>query len=194
MTARVGVLAVMAVALIIAPSLIDLPMNLIWNASPSVPTGLYWRHPASDLSVGDLVVVTAPAALADFLSKRGYLPAGMPLLKLVAALAGQDVCRVGLEITVDGVLHGTALASDRSGRPLPVWHGCQRVRVGDIFFMNPDVRDSFDGRYFGPISARSVLGRAIPIWTFDRPDDTAESRPIRSNDDAVSSLSSPEKE
>jgi conjugative transfer signal peptidase TraF len=188
-TARVGVLAVMAVALIVAPSLIDLPMNMIWNASPSVPTGLYWRHPASDLSVGDLVVVTAPAALADFLSQRGYLPAGMPLLKLVAALAGQDVCRVGLEIIVDGVLLGTALAADHSGRPLPVWQDCRRVQAGDIFLMNPDVSDSFDGRYFGPISARSILGRAIPIWTFDRPYDAAGSRPIRSNDDAVSSPS-----
>lgn len=194
MTARVGVLAVMAVALIAAPSLIDLPMKLIWNASASVPAGLYWLRPPSDLSVGDLVVVTAPVALADFLSQRGYLPAGMPLLKHVAALPGQEVCRGGLGIIVDGVVLGTALAADRSGRPLPVWQGCRRVQAGDIFLMNPDVPNSFDGRYFGPISVRSILGCAIPIWTFDRPVYTAGSRPSRSNDDAVSSPSSPEKE
>jgi len=133
-TAWVGVLAVMAVALIAVPWLIDLPMKLIWNASPSVPTGLYLLRPASDLSVGDLVVVTAPAALADFLLQRGYLPAGMLLLKHVVSLPGQSVCRAGLEIIVDGVVLGTALAADRSGRPLPVWQGCRRVQAGDIFF------------------------------------------------------------
>jgi hypothetical protein len=77
---------------------------------------------------------------------------------------------------------------------LPVWQGCRRVQAGDIFLMNPDVPNSFDGRYFGPISVRSILGCAIPMWTFDRPVYTAGSRPSRSNDDAVSSPSSPEKE
>jgi type IV secretory pathway protease TraF len=31
--------------------------------------------------------------------------------------------------------------------------------------MNPDVRDSLDGRYFGPIPARTVIGKATPIYT-----------------------------
>jgi conjugative transfer signal peptidase TraF len=166
-TARVGLLAAMAIAFIAAPSLIDLPMKLIWNASPSVPTGLYWLRPGSDLRVGDLVVVAAPAALADFLAKRGYLPTGVPLLKHVAALPGQVVCRTGLIITVDGVVAGQALQSDRLGRVLPVWRGCQRVQHGDIFLMNVGVPNSLDGRYFGPISQQSIRGRAIPIWLAD---------------------------
>jgi type IV secretory pathway protease TraF len=31
--------------------------------------------------------------------------------------------------------------------------------------MNAQVRDSLDGRYFGPISASSIIGRAVPLWT-----------------------------
>ena len=31
--------------------------------------------------------------------------------------------------------------------------------------MNWEVRDSLDGRYFGPIPAAFVIGRAIPLWT-----------------------------
>ena len=31
--------------------------------------------------------------------------------------------------------------------------------------MNWDVPDSLDGRYFGPIPASSVIGRALPLWT-----------------------------
>ena len=31
--------------------------------------------------------------------------------------------------------------------------------------MNADVRDSLDGRYFGPIPVSAVIGRATPIYT-----------------------------
>jgi type IV secretory pathway protease TraF len=86
-------------------------------------------------------------------------------LKRVAAVPGQRVCRTGLAITVDGVPMGDALDRDRRGRPLPVWQGCRSVATGDLFLMNPDVRDSLDGRYFGPIPARGVIGRAIPLYT-----------------------------
>jgi conjugative transfer signal peptidase TraF len=175
-TARVGLLAAMAIAFIAAPSLIDLPMKLIWNASPSVPTGLYWLRPGSDLRVGDLVVVAAPAALADFLAKRGYLPTGVPLLKHVAALPGQVVCRTGLTITIDDVVAGQALHSDRLGRVLPVWRGCQRVQHGDIFLMNVSVPNSLDGRYFGPTSQQSISGRALPIWLADAAVAASEAR------------------
>ena len=36
--------------------------------------------------------------------------------------------------------------------------------------LNPDHADSMDGRYFGPLPASTVLGRAIPILTRDTPD------------------------
>jgi conjugative transfer signal peptidase TraF len=164
MMLRVGLLTATAAALCALPMLIDLPVKLIWNASPSVPTGLYWLRSGSDFKVGDLVVVAAPAALADFLTQRGYLPLGLPLLKRVAAGPGQVVCRAGLSITVDGVLVGQALRSDRDGRALPVWQGCRRISATEIFLMNVDVPNSLDGRYFGPLSQRSILGHAIPIW------------------------------
>jgi conjugative transfer signal peptidase TraF len=175
-TVRVCFLAATALALIAEPSLIELPLKLIWNASPSVPTGLYWLRPGSDLRVGDLVVVAASAALADFLAKRGYLPTGVPLLKHVAALPGQVVCRTGLIITVDGAVAGQALQSDRLGRVLPVWRGCQRVQHGDIFLMNVGVPNSLDGRYFGPISQQSIRGRAIPILLADAAVGASETR------------------
>ena len=35
---------------------------------------------------------------------------------------------------------------------------------GDVFLMNPRSADSLDGRYFGPLPAASIVGRAIPLW------------------------------
>ena len=67
--------------------------RLIWNASASVPIGLYAVHPAGALRIGELLVVAPPEPLATFLDARRYLPKGVPLLKHVAALPGQTVCR-----------------------------------------------------------------------------------------------------
>ncbi|QTL03231.1 S26 family signal peptidase [Aquabacter sp. L1I39] len=141
------------------------PLKLIWNVSASVPIGLYALEPADALEITDLVAVMPPPPLAAFLIARGYLGEGTPLLKRVMGLPGQDVCRLGNAITVDGAPLGEALPRDRMGRDLPVWQGCRRIAPGELFLMNPDVGDSLDGRYFGPILATIVIGRAMPLLT-----------------------------
>ena len=138
---------------------------LIWNASASVPIGLYEVRPAGKLNVTELVVAYPPEKLSTYMAKRRYLPRGVPLLKRVLALPGQTVCRRGRTITVDDIAMGRALARDYRGRPLPVWQGCQVIPKGEVFLMNWQAPASFDGRYFGPISATTIVGRAEPIWT-----------------------------
>jgi conjugative transfer signal peptidase TraF len=138
--------------------------KLIWNASASVPIGLYVVRPADTLHIGELVVVTPPESVAAFLAQRGYLTRGVPLLKRVLALPGQTVCRTGRTITVDGMTLGDALDRDRLGRVLPDWQGCRIVADSEAFLMNWQSANSFDGRYFGPISASTIVGRAVPLW------------------------------
>jgi type IV secretory pathway protease TraF len=60
---------------------------------------------------------------------------------------------------------GQALDHDRSGRALPVWRGCRAVAGDEVFLMNWQSEDSFDGRYFGPLPASTIVGRADPLWT-----------------------------
>lgn len=140
----------------------------IWNASNSVPIGLYRVQPVNRLNVTELVAVRPPDLLAAFLDLNGYLPAGVPMLKRVLALPGQTVCRNGLSIAVDGIKVGEARERDGHGRPLPAWQGCRTIADGDVFVMNWQSTDSLDGRYFGPLPASSVIGRAIPVWTAAR--------------------------
>lgn len=154
--------SVMGVA---AASFVPTPLKLVWNVSASAPIGLYAIEPARRLEVTDLLAITPPAALDRFLVARGYVGAGVPLMKRVAALPGQEVCRKESSITVDGVSYGEALERDRMGRPLPVWRGCRRIAAGELFLMNFNVPDSLDGRYFGPLPASTVIGRAVPIYT-----------------------------
>lgn len=141
------------------------PPRLIWNASASVPIGLYSVQPVTHPAVTDLVVVRPPQALLWFLAEGGYLPRNVPLLKRIAALSGQQVCRTGAVVTVDRLPLGDALQHDRRGRPLPVWQGCTTLAADQVFLLNADRPDSLDGRYFGPIPRDSIVGRASPIWT-----------------------------
>ena len=76
--------------------------RLIWNATASTPVGLYRLQSVSPLHVGDLIVIRPPADIARM------LPLGVPLLKPVAALSGQSVCRIGAAVTVDGMVLGKA--------------------------------------------------------------------------------------
>ena len=146
-------------------------LKLVWNASPSVPIGLYTIGPAEHLEVTDLVAIAAPDWLSRFLAARGYLAEGVPLMKRIAALPGQRVCRLRGEITVDGIAMGRALDRDRLGRDLPTWSGCHVVADGELFLMNWQADDSLDGRYFGPLPASTVIGRAMPLYTDEDGDD-----------------------
>jgi conjugative transfer signal peptidase TraF len=139
----------------------------VWNASASVPVGLYRLRPAGELVVGELVAVQPPEPLATFLADGGYLPRGIPMLKRVLALPGQTVCRDRYAITVDKVEMGVTRERDSRGRPLPVWQGCRVVAEGEVFLMNWQSADSLDGRYFGVLLTSAIIGRAEPLWTVE---------------------------
>jgi len=164
---RRSILAIMLVGagLILAPALSKHPPALIWNASASVPIGLYRLLPADRVEVTDLVAVTPPTALAAFLAKRGYLPHGVPLIKRILALSGTTICRRGRAIVADDQPYGEVQERDSRGRPLPVWEGCRTLRDGEVFLMNWNAADSLDGRYFGPLPVSTIVARVVPVWT-----------------------------
>jgi conjugative transfer signal peptidase TraF len=154
-----------ASSLIAFTALAPQPPKLVWNASDSVPIGLYAIRSAGKLEVTDLVLARPSEPLASFLADGGYLPRGVPLLKRIAALPGQRVCRNGPTISVDSAPLADARKRDRLGRPLPIWSGCRLVADGEVFLLNWDNPASLDGRYFGPVPASSIVGRAAPVWT-----------------------------
>ena len=149
---------------------VDFPKKLVWNASASTPIGLYSIAPADRFEVTNLVAVRAPEPLAAFMVERGYIGRSVPLMKRVAGVPGQQVCRRDHVITIDGVPIGDALERDHLGRSLPTWQGCHRIAEGELFLMNWSVRDSLDGRYFGPLPTSTVIGRATPLWTDEQGD------------------------
>lgn len=144
-------------------SLVPTP-RLVWNASASAPIGFYWRV-AGAPSRGDLVLARAPLWARRLAAEHRYLPRNVPIIKRVAAVAGDVVCASGNTISINGRVVVHRLASDRSGRPLPQWDGCETLGAGEFFLLMADVPDSFDGRYFGVTERRDIIGRLVPLWT-----------------------------
>ena len=148
------------------------PPRRVYNPSDSVAVGWYrvdpldhrTSSPPSPLSVGSIVLTRLPADVAALAAQRGYLPASVPLLKRVGAVAPQHVCIFDALVWIDGVPVAAVLAADRLGRPLPSWPQCRRLRPGELFLLSVTNPASFDSRYFGPVSASAVIGVAHPVW------------------------------
>jgi conjugative transfer signal peptidase TraF len=138
--------------------------RLVWNASASAPIGLYLVHPGALPGRGEYVVAHLPSPLRDLATRRRYLPANVPLVKRVAAAAGERVCARGAIVTVEGKPIARRLAVDSAGRMMPGWSGCARLSRGDFFLLMATSPRSFDGRYFGPIHHDQIIGRARLLW------------------------------
>jgi len=132
---------------------------LVWNASASVPLGLYRIQPGP-VRRGELVLIRLPPDIADLADRRGYLPKSAYLIKYVVGVGSDRVCRLGDRILVNGVFAARALRRDRSGRRMPVWHGCRTLALDEVFLLARDPQ-SFDSRYFGPVPVSAVVGRAV---------------------------------
>nr|WP_156681054.1 S26 family signal peptidase [Sphingomonas profundi] len=138
--------------------------RLVWNASASAPIGLYSVTPGASVDTGDMVIARVPDPWRTLAAKRRYIPANVPLVKHVAAAAGDEVCALGAQVFVNGRLLASRRVADAAGHPMPWWSGCVRLRERQLFLLMSDSPASFDGRYFGVTEGGLVVGKARLLW------------------------------
>lgn len=138
--------------------------RLVWNASASAPIGLYAVSPGAPVDRGDMVIARVPDPWRMPAARRRYIPANVPLVKRVAAAAGDEVCARGRGIYINGRWTVARRSADANGRPMPWWNGCVRLRGRQLFLLMADSFASFDGRYFGVTDSRLVVGKAHVLW------------------------------
>ena len=106
----------------------------------------------------------------DYRTPGGTCPdGGSPLMKPIAALAGDRVEVTTNGIRVNGKLipNSAAHFKDHRGRPLNPWpNGEYIVQAGSLWVVSDFNSWSFDSRYFGPIPSSLVQHRLRPLWTF----------------------------
>lgn len=144
------------------------------NTTPSYPLGL-WRIEMleRDAASGDLIFICPPLTPAFAMAfDRGYIRRGLcpgwlsPLIKTVVATQGQSV-DIGEHVTIEGrtLAHSEIHRIDAEGRALSPWSG--GIVPARYLFLYSDFAGSYDSRYFGPIPASGLLGRAVPVLTFE---------------------------
>src|SRR5271165_2413187 len=94
---------------------------------------------------------------------------GSPLMKPIAAVAGDrvEVTTYGIQVNGKLIPNSAAHFRDHRGRPLKPWPAGQyTVPTGKLWVISDFNSWSFDSRYFGPIPYSLVQHRLRPLWTF----------------------------
>ena len=142
------------------------------NITASEPVGLYRTTPVrTPLAHNALVVVTIPPHLSAVIGR--YVTPGVALIKQVGAIAGDRLTTTGRTITrcdrhgQHCRVIGRCLTHDSAGRALH----CQQyhhtvVPSGKVYLMSHGALNAFDSRYFGWVSARTIIHRAYPVWVW----------------------------
>ncbi|MAN73871.1 MAG: hypothetical protein CME84_07265 [Henriciella sp.] len=139
--------------------------RLIWNRTGSAPQGLYWLSD-EPFTRGRWVVVSSQSAEAQWAEEQGFVGRDWPLLKQIAGFPGDEICRNGGAVSINGRIVAEAREVDSRGRALPVWRGCKVLGPHEFFLLTPHP-DSLDGRYFGAMERSDLMGVAIPLLISD---------------------------
>ena len=147
-------------------------IDLRFNDSPSMPTGLYIRTSSdsdSTLAVFCPVEPFAKLSVERAYRSRGNCPDGAePLAKPIAARSGDTVELSARGIVVNGrLLPNTApLETDTVGRTLHHWpFGSFVVAPGAVWVASSYSPRSFDSRYFGPVETSRVREHVRALLT-----------------------------
>ena len=146
------------------------------NWSRSMPLGLYWAtYHDINPQAGQLVIACLPDEIGAMAQQRGYIGTGdcpdgrEPVLKRIAAVPGNTVMLTPWAMWVNDVPvpNFALLATDSHGREMHgIAMGQYHVQPGNYWLIANNVRSSFDSRYFGPLEAATLIGKAQPLLTF----------------------------
>jgi conjugative transfer signal peptidase TraF len=139
------------------------------NLSDSEPWGIYQLMPFNGhLITGELVIMEVPVQAHPFVYGRGWLPQGGLLLKNIGAIPGDQIIIENSRIMINQKYIGPVFNHDSQGKPLPEIRGSFRIQPGYFLPLATAIPNSFDGRYFGPVSLRLIVGKAKPVLIFKR--------------------------
>ncbi|MCB2181340.1 MAG: signal peptidase I [Desulfobulbaceae bacterium] len=160
------ILGCITLGFIVLVSVKNIHPEFVVNMTESMPVGLYFVVKNSSPVHGDIVVFPPPEMTRKMIYQRHWLPRKRGfLLKPVIALPGDYVCTNDDEFVVNDESFGNILEEDRKGRELPKFTYCDTVNDEEIF-VGVNKENSFDSRYFGPLSSKEIVGRAMPVITW----------------------------
>ena len=166
MKARILFITVASATILVISLFIKSPIKVIYNPSTSAPTGIYLIV-NSTLKKGDYVLANIPEQARMLAVERQYLPENIPILKPVAAESGDHICIKNDRVLINGKSIAMLLEQDSKGRELVQWTGCRMLFENEFFLLSTYTPYSYDSRYFGPVTRKMIIGKAVPFWVFE---------------------------
>lgn len=153
-------------------SLLAITVNIIkkfgyhvtYSATASMPQGFYLVVPTKKTTRYDIVEFIPPKTILDFARNLHWIPESGLIIKYVFAIPGDDVCVRSEAIWINNKKIGKVYRAYAFEKLLPQTKICGKLKDDQYLLLSTKRERSFDGRYFGAISSRNILGRAVPIF------------------------------
>ncbi|MGD9153313.1 MAG: signal peptidase I [Gammaproteobacteria bacterium] len=161
--ASLYILAVILVLVILQHNLIRLKKRgflLTYQVTASMPKGFYFIKPSQHFHRRDIVLFKPPEKFLHFLLQKKWLPKNGLMLKYVVGIPGDYVCQNKKWIYINNQKIAPIYQEYKPGKKLPNNCFCGKLKKHQYLLMSTKLKNSFDGRYFGPVNDDRIIGKA----------------------------------
>lgn len=145
------------------------------NITNSYPIGIYKIDNNKTITRGAMILFCPPLNETIIEGvKRGYIQIGIcpghvtPLQKKVVGLPGDVIVTNTKGVYVNNILqkNSSIFKNDYKGNSLLAYQG-GTIKKDEMFVMSDYNERSFDSRYFGVVSSKSIIGHIYPVILFE---------------------------
>ncbi len=157
-------LVVLGVWIILSLMLAD--RQLVINTSPSVAPGIYLRIDEKP-RIGRIIDFRIPPPASAYVHERtGHFGRHWYILKPIAAGPGDRINTLGRWLYINGRKMARIYTHDEKDRRLPHWRANCVLGPHEYFVYSNRIWNSFDSRYYGPISQKQIAAVRVPLLTW----------------------------
>lgn len=139
------------------------------NNSPSVPVGFYLKTNKQEIEKNAIVFFRPSEKTKEFLVHQGLLSKNIPfMLKRVGGIEGDHIVIRDKKLYINTLFVYEVPEKTSKGIPLhPIQKLDYILKPGEYFLIG-DIKQAYDGRYFGIVTRHQIEGTGILLVSSER--------------------------